>query len=500
MIRRWWLVVLVWIAPVAHVHAQDEGSFRTSSAGMDFYAVLETDGRYVRDVARSWLERRPDEVRTLLSSLSMAWDAPSGPGDEGAICGVVVGMGGNPKVDGGGGLEMLASPFVGANELSSIDLAPALGADVPSIAIIDEFALTALAAALRDEETQAFRNLGEVVASGGVLKSGFTTTAVGPVAAVDVVHGHLVLHHVLSILHGLDAAIEGIEFGTGHGARTTLSLTVGGSPVALYLYDIEFVALNGLQEALDDIFALPEETVPIPLAVVMSWGLTGCDLEAAYARFDGGAAPAAQNDTAIQTVAEFLYDAVARLAERDAIVSEVCAALEADRAENQPEHPSEIPCEDEAQRNTVGTVVALAQFELLAWERVDWKRRGDVVFFASSGNQSLPFAMPPASFGSVVAVAACMPTSTQAAPRAWFSNAGDDHPSDGSEAIALGAWFAAPAIDGLETAGYWGTSFAAPFAAVASRRSSATAGDAVGTSHRWPNSDDLCQPIAANVD
>ena len=510
MKRRWWLMLLVVIAPVLHVHAQD-GPFRTSGEGKAFYAFVNTEALAVRSLALDWVLVDGDPLaRTLVEELQGVWSeahpvvASFGPDD---VCATVVGMGGTAKIDGGGGLGRLVDPFDADDDVLDVAwLASVVGLPVPTIVIVDEFELDGLGRAVRDGATFEPYVLAEVMADGAVLRSGSAHRA-GATAEpyeIEVVHGHLILHHVLSILVAKGFDVEGVILGSAGEPSMTLALAAGAEPVLVHLYDIEFAGLFGLEEALDGISELQgASNGHPPLAVVISWGLTGCGLDAAYTDAGDQGSITARNGTEIQTFIEYLYDAIVRLGDGSAVVEEVCTGLQAITGPD-----GGVDCKASEEQAMVATIVALARFERLAESAFGLRMPDDppvnTVFFAAAGNESFPVAMPPASFGSVLAVAACTPTSAYTSDRAWFSNVGDEHHAYG-EAVAPGGWFAAPSVAGVmrETdgampdLGYWGTSFAAPLAALASwRRPQVSGGEVDGSELLWPHADDLCGPFA----
>jgi subtilisin family serine protease len=104
--------------------------------------------------------------------------------------------------------------------------------------------------------------------------------------------------------------------------------------------------------------------------------------------------------------------------------------------------------------------------DVRAQEAVGWSGQpGGVRYFAAAGNQGFAFPMPPAAWPGVIGVEACSGTSMERDTR--FSNRGTTTASVAQPAHrARGAYFASPeALDGAALV-YWGTSFAAPSAAV----------------------------------
>ncbi len=126
-------------------------------------------------------------------------------------------------------------------------------------------------------------------------------------------------------------------------------------------------------------------------------------------------------------------------------------------------------CEDLPEKQVVGlaAVTAVAGFSEFAVgpDQIVWDPDpGCHVYFAAAGNQGLGFPMPPASWSGVRGVEANVLGETN---KASFSNVGSVTPVD-DQVRALGAWFVSPEVHSTDEVplGYWGTSFAAPTAAL----------------------------------
>jgi hypothetical protein len=478
--RLWVLGILAWLALAAAQPA--DASYRETEGGEAFYALLEERGADVYAAAKE-SSSVGGLAAELLQELYEALP-PDGEAEDGSstsaddVCGFVAGTGGKARIDGGGELAPFwTAPgfFQTPDQIDATWFQGELGEPFRSdIAIIDEFDLDRLASRLED---LAPADLDTVRA---VLEAGRVTTTSG---SLEVKHGHLVLHHLLMILaHG---GIRSLDLVVPSDGGSALLTVVGHAqdPVRVHLFPIEFDGLKGLQDALGAIGGFTD-----PVAVVTSWGITGCRLAEAYT--EDALAPHAAAGATFETIVELAYDVLYAIAnaasgdERDEFLADVCATL-------LPNDDCGVP----EVRAFVATIVALVEFERLAEEEVvdrateAWGR-SDVGFFASAGNERLPFAMPPASFDGVVAVAACSPSS--GVNRAWFSNVGDVDVVRGHEVIAIGAWFAAPDLAHAPIGlGYWGTSFAAPLAAVVS-------GPPANPGDTWhvPDVERLCRPFA----
>lgn len=489
MVRRWLVLgMLAWVSVGSAQHG--DNLFRDTEAGQAFYAFLEEHGVQVYEAAKSWsMDGDRELAAELLGALHEALrrNAAAG-GDESAapdgVCGFVAGTGGTARLDGGGELVPFstAGGFVPEDVIEqawfSWQLADVFeGAAFPAdIAIVDEFLFDRIEAWFDGRSTVGL----ELVREGDVLEAGRSNMAPG---SLEVTHGHIVLHHLLAIVmhHGFE--IVAVDVTRPEGPALLTLYTSGQGEMRIHLFGIDFDGLQGLGDALDGV-ALVDD----PVAVVMSWGITGCRLAAVYA----DDRPLEAGRPFFETLVEFTFDVLHALARAesegggDSIVIDACNAVQDALGDcNEPEF-----------RSFVATIVALVEFERQAREQMfgtDAERRdvSHVGFFASAGNERLPFAMPPASFDGVVAVAACSPTSSP--DRAWFSNRGDHVADDEGEVVAIGAWFAAPDLDAAPTGlGYWGTSFAAPLAALSAHpRAPAEAG---GTWH-VPGRDRLCSPF-----
>jgi hypothetical protein len=360
-------------------------------------------------------------------------------------CAFVAGAGSKPRLDGGlGALQPYDLPrVVGGIQYDYVDR-QLPGTD---IVIIDEFVLQRLIDAMKTLVDRPFADRSEWRgAIGSATLEAFATWLPHPAGAptYDVQHGHLVLHHVLALLGGQDiAVVSATHHAATHGgrARGTIALTVEGQPFSIHLEPIDFDDVTTIRSALEDAARVQNAVV------VASWGLVDCELADRYEQ-------ATRADTSREwTIDRYLLDLFAGSPDAEMIAQELCTAF--------LDSPFAGPFLGCGERFLLAfSLHALAQKAAVdvgwsLWE--DDGRYGRV--FASAGNQRLPFPMPPAAWPGVFGVAACSDDGF----RAWYSNVGDF--VDAEHLVAPGAWFPV-LIDGHDL-GYWGTSFAAPHAALA---------------------------------
>lgn len=401
---------------------------------------------------------------------SLAVAAPGldlGVYDADDLCGYIGGSGGTSKLDGGGWLATLnPRDFDQVRDPVTIDVAAALFREPPvRLVVIDEFELQALAFAIGALQDRPFAH--PFVASG---------LATSMEAGLEVAHGHLVAHHVAALLNQRGFRLSPSTELQVREAAQRLRLTFerdDGTSVAVDLYDAEFDRLESLEAALVEVAV--SASIDGPAAVVLSWGLTGCALRDSYTWWEArpaGSASAAVfprlSDFAVAVTSA--YDGFITATGAIPVTRTICDAVSA-FSRSGAGGSDDLECGNLEVRASVATTVLFASYAAIAEEALGGASSTRAatmsdahLYFAAAGNDGLPYPMPPASFDGIVAVAACKPTGPE---RAWFSNEGD-HDEDGIEAIALGAWFPVRFRAEDLRLGYWGTSFAAPLAALAS--------------------------------
>lgn len=372
--------------------------------------------------------------------------------------GRLVGDGGAGRLvgDGGAVLQVRPDPYFVASDVVepwALELEHVAG-QLPGLAgtafaIVDRFDLDRLP--VRDTG-RIDREAALLAAADLVLAARDETDGV-----VVVPHGHLVLHHMLQLV--IAQVPEGSQVlvtvgeATGDGpTRVDVSWDDVEGSVRIDLYPMQYDTLDGLEDALASLAA--DDTVRI----VMSWTLSNCVLVERYMQeVDVDAlretGVAGTTDLVVESYAAFLIDLIglARSGDEAELLDTLCEAFGG----------VEQPCTDSfliavllafLDGRAEADVGASIEQEHL-WRRV----------FAAAGNHRMPFPLPPASWPHVYGVAACMPTLTG---NAWFTNRGDVVRNE--HVLAPGAWYpVASTTDGDGQLGYWGTSFAAPYAALA---------------------------------
>lgn len=282
--------------------------------------------------------------------------------------------------------------------------------------------------------------------------------------SVVVPHGHLVLHHTVQVLIGHHGGVRDVDIEHLHDPRRVeVTLTWSDTVSAkVTLLPMSFVTLDGLLDAMT-FLAAPEQQRQ---RIVMSWTLSNCALIERYlagTRDTVSGSPGTEHDASIATsssYAAFVFELLAAGIAEDGqpLLAELCRAMR--QADDELDS---IPCDD-----AFALATLLADLDRRAYDDVGSDVRGltsDALrrrTYAAAGNHRLPFPLPPASWPGVYGVAACTPTQRDSA---WFSNRGDVVADE--HLIAPGAWyFEMPFGDGAGELGYWGTSFAAPYAAL----------------------------------
>lgn len=390
------------------------------------------------------------------------------------ICAYLVGTGGNPRVDGGGNLLALAPAFLATTEGHAAGRSDyrivSEPVTRPTLYILDDFhiesLLHSLSVRLKEDvisvdEVDGFQDLWRALV-GYVLD----LDAVSDVE-VSISHGHLVAFHALAQLPER-TVIQDVSRRSASGAdRLVLTMRVGASPTfEVHLVDIDFDDLESIGEAMRTVGSPPENTVHV---VNMSWGLVDCALARAYDA-DGATStdePASEYDSLAAYLRAALEESQGFLEK----VAELCVELQpllADRLGL--DDPDDLRCDDPHVLASLGTAAVVADVSSRARSVLDDSVASEVAYFVAAGNQGLAFPMPPAGWTGFVGVEACALGSPG---RSSFSNAGSSIDAQGGTVRALGAWFDVDlvAIDEasgslLGPLGYWGTSFAAPTAAM----------------------------------
>lgn len=378
-----------------------------------------------------------------------------------STCAHVLGAGSDPKLDGGGNL-LAARPggiWSPGMVVEPTELATGMIPRVDTIVIVDAFDLYALAYSLmssiplRIDEEDGFQQLWNTLY--------VHIPGDGNSAAAGVPHGHLVAYHALAHLGGTGAVITNarvLEPGTPENALALTVEFVDGVTVQVHLVKIVFDDPDSMA-IVEDVMGQFGQANAV---IVTSWGLVDCALGKGYSE-----ATADGSSPANATFVDYLTDALASDSEAETHIRRLCSAFK-DRID-MAITPASIDCNGSIDfLLDLGTVAAIAAMSVQAAEDVGMRLNGDWVnvsagVFASAGNQGLPFPMPPAAWPGIVGVEACV----RDQGRSSFSNAASLAPAFGDQSVrALGAWFATNMTSDGTRLGYWGTSFAAPAAAM----------------------------------
>ena len=455
------VIVLASLALTAFGAAQDGPQSSDPDALPAVLAASTADFELYGDpevyVSLHFAVREVDDREVIQELIQVLGDGTRSRVSEHALCAFLAGNGGNPRVDGGSGTGRvdgggLLQPLVQPFEPVDLDHAWTGSLEAPvesvSLAIIDAFDLPWLldlsqAASSSPDSNDAWLEFVREV----------TIARAMPIPdghGWEVPHGHLVFYHALRALSYPAIQRAHVQWQQLDDRHVRLELTVGEVPHVIDLFHMEFDGLHGLVEALDLVHTDDFEDHQ----VVMSWGISDCAVVESY---EDAAASGAGSVSYLVHLNVLVADHVGR-----ELIEELCTAF----APYLPVVPTSdgeaaLPCDD-----AFATVVALVELDLQAADHADWpgdQAAGDRTrLFASAGNQALPFPMPTAAWPGVMGVAACSPSEPA---KAWFSNRGDYLPWE--HVVAPGAWFASNLLGALdEDAGYWGTSFAAPYAAI----------------------------------
>ena len=375
------------------------------------------------------------------------------------------GGGGQLQVDGGGALLQPrdARVFAASTMTDPFGVLSRDAINTGHVVIVDTFDLGAIQRAVQtlqapvwpSETTWHTTWRGAVTATTLVAGGALLPPEVG--RGWIVPHGHVVLHQVLAAVTPVASRFVGVERFRDASTMTLLLRGSGDQP-----FRIDLVAISyGDMATVSDAMRYAADAARSDAVVVTSWGLTDCALRDAYLQDRGDAESLAAYLRTLIVEDGVLdpYDG----GPSDGLLAQLCEAFAAFMPEG-----ATFDCTDD-----VAVIAALAVLEQRAARALEWPLtdadealRDRVPYdrvFASSGNQRLPFPMPPAAWPGVFGVAACEGP-RQEAPRAWYSNVGDFIVDE--HVVARGSWYSVRVPD-APLVGYWGTSYAAPLAALA---------------------------------
>lgn len=455
-------IVLVWLALTGGAVAQ--GAFADSTEVIEHGAALVAaiQGALEGDAA---VDGAADLVAGITNALytQVTQDESGEIPDEFPICTYLVGTAGTvPRLDGGGErLAAFGSEFSAIDRIERSAYPIASFEDGAQLVIVDAFLLGDLAGRVN----AWIRSNGALVIDASPPNDDLWSALVGFLverpsgedpSQASVPHGHVVAFHALSLLPpGAEIRAfwsEDVDYYIG--------LEIEHRPddgsvdrLTVHLIDIDFGGIETIKRAMHVISGLG------PAAVVMSWGLVDCFVRDAYA---GTTEPA--------TLAEYVHESLSGREDVESLVRELCSAVEAVRnVLDIQESACDGPFEPIA---LLGPLAYFADLNERTNEAVEGVAVGHS-YFAAAGNQGLSFSMPPAAWAGIHAVEACALNDGRFAGLPWFSNRGTTAEGDDAEPVSsLGAWFkTVETREGRqggepEVLGYWGTSFAAPAAAV----------------------------------
>jgi hypothetical protein len=409
--------------------------------------------------SRSDEEGDPDETEAgeALRTCSLVGGGGTiiGEGGSGVLfadggAGRVIGEGGAGTLFGDGGAVLQARPtayfpdadVVYVEELALLHPPAREGLAHSTFAIIDRFMFDKLP---WHERTFATRE---------EALHGAEELALNAIEVVDgysvVMHGHLVLHHMLQLVIGQasEGPITIVVSQIGASGAWRVDVSLPGNEVRIDLHNMYYATLEGLQSALGVL-------IDDDARIVMSWTLSNCALVDRYlAEGTVGSDDAPRADTRVESYAKFLIDLIglAREGNEADLLHQLCLIM-TDNAD---------VCTDsfllavllaflEGRAESDVSELWFSSNRASLWSRV----------FAAAGNHRLPFPLPPASWPVVYGVAACSPTLPG---NTWFTNRGDVVRDE--HVLAPGAWYPVRTAMNGAAIGYWGTSFAAPYAAL----------------------------------
>jgi hypothetical protein len=335
--------------------------------------------------------------------------------------------------------------------------------------IIDEFDLTALATSIRGlvDTYGAIRIVPSDTGRAGLWSAmyGYRLALAGPGAdpsTIEVPHGHLVAIHALANL-GSNARITDVvlvdhPWHTFERAILTVEVDWDRENVLeVHLVGVDLSDLDEIGRALN--FYKSERAD----SIVTSWGFVDCALADRYGTNAGSGSPSAR------TIVEFWEEALVASEGAETLLVQLCEAF---IVPIRLAMGDGFQCRDPEALVGLGTIVLIADVAARSAFEIGWDPGGNSRYFASAGNQGLSIPMPPAAWPGVYGVEACIAPSYPAPSqlRAAFSNVGGV--GDQPQVRALGAWFEVPVRavghpgGGPPRLGYWGTSYAAPTAAV----------------------------------
>lgn len=440
-------------------------TFAADERGAALFAYL------VDEAQVATLQRLYDRVREALSDgiASLNADLPDGPlsphRPTDGTCVYLVGTGGTtPRLDGGGDLlTVRRDPFVQPDAHPAAERIVGWWSSDNDVYVIDEFDLVSLAMSLRAWRQRPDFAVGLSAADFDAAwraAYGYRVSLYGEPRQPEstaVPHGHLVAYHALSQLP-LGSVIRSVRLSRDDRRVEVVVESPDSGFLTMHFVAVDFDRLPTITDALEQ---LPDTA---SAAVVMSWGLVDCLLAAGY--------EALPPDSGHASIMAYFAAAVQQAPGFVGLARELCRGFEGAEAEPLLGLGEGRTCDDATPEELTGlaAVIAVAGFSERARAAIEWEAIvGPHAYFAAAGNQGLGFPMPPAAWPEVTGVEACAREGEGGAfqDRATFSNAGSFDP-DESLVRALGAWFVSPEAHSVtgEALGYWGTSFAAPTAAL----------------------------------
>lgn len=447
-------IVLVWLTLTGGAVAQ--GAFADSTEVIEHGAALVAaiQGALEGDDP---VDGAADLVAGITNALyaQVTQDESGEIPDEFPICTYLVGTAGTvPRLDGGGeALAAFSSEFSAIDRIERSAYPLASFEDGAQLVIVDHFVLDVLANSLE--------TWGPLVVDASPPNDDLWSALVGFLLGSEdpsqafVPHGHVVAFHALSLLPP-GAVISATRWESEYHYILDVERERGDGSVerlTVHLIDINFYSIETIKRAMGVVSLLGP-----PAAVVMSWGLVDCFVRDAYL---GTTAPA--------TLAEYVSESLSGREDVEELVLGLCSAVEAVRTELDID---DCEAENFERIAVLGPLAYFADLNKRSNEAVEGVPGGHS-YFAAAGNQGLSFSMPPAAWAGIHAVEACVLSDGGSAGLPWFSNRGTTAEGDDAEPVSsLGAWFeTVETREGEqggepEVLGYWGTSFAAPAAAV----------------------------------
>ena len=374
-----------------------------------------------------------------------------------SACAFADGSSGVPKI-GGGGEDMLGprEKAAGLAPSQPAPLAPG-GPAWMTMVIIDEFDFGQMAGG--DVHTVDM----SAGAGGTTLGPDDLLHGTGSTNPLDPPHGNLVIFHILRLM----APTGPVTFQrlpiTGPAGQALWTVGMPGRTLALI--DVDYDDGDSVLSSLG--------LIARGAVVNLSWNIFECQIIDDYQLVSDvirDANASGNPTTPIPTLLDYLKAALATV-QSNSDFEGLCTGL-------MPQPPPAPALTNEERCASVLALAAVLEMEHFAKKEyfADLERLFDpdegpvATLFAAAGNQGLTFALAPASWQGVNAVAACFQT-TEVSSKAQFSNAPLKlgGPDADYEFTAPGAWFAVDFTGPSgEPLGYWGTSFAAPHVAILS--------------------------------